>query len=218
MMFQSQKHVFLNALILAIFIFAVGILLGYWFESLRVAQIDSLYIQSDLNLLDAKIMSDMISQKFNCNIAIQENIDFGNRVYEEARLLDRYENAQRISENIKTQHYKYDLLRAVFFINSLKIKKQCNASFHIVVYFYKYEEQDANTKPKQAVFSNVLMELKNKEGDNVILIPMAGDIDFSSIKSLIKNYNITSLPTILIDEKIKVEDVKTVADLEKLIK
>jgi|SRR3989344_6160270 len=217
-MFKSQKYVFLNALILAVFIFGVGIALGYWFEGLRVAKINNLYTQAELNLLDIKILSDYTNYNISCENAIQNNIDFGNKVYEEAKILEDYENAERISESIKIQHYKYDLLRTLFFINSLKIKKQCNAGYHNIVYFYKYESPDLDTKAKQKVFSNILLELKRNQSNRIMLIPIAGDISFSSVKLLTQTYNITQLPTIMIDEKIKITDIESVQEIESLLR
>ncbi len=215
-MLHSQKYVFLNALILVIFIFAAGILLGYWMESFRVEKINSLYAQTDLNLLDIKALSDSVSPA-DCTNAIQANSEFGDRIYEEAKLLDQYEKAQRISEGIQIQHYKYDLLRILFLQNSLKLKKECNAKFHVITYFYDYINPDLDTKAKQTVISDMLLELKKTEGSNVILIPIAGDIDFSSATYLVKTYNITKLPTVLIDEKIKVEDIQSYQDIQKLL-
>jgi len=216
-MFQSQKYVFLNAFILALFIFGAGILLGYWFEGLRGDEVNRLYLQSELNLLDMKVVSDAFNTQFSCDNAAEENIKFGDRIYQEAKILERYENAQRISETLKYQHYKYDILRVMFFLNSKKIKENCNDSFHIVTYFYKYNEPDKDTKNKQAVFSNMLMRLKENRGSDILLIPIAGDIDFSSINLLIKEYNITQLPTILIDDKIKITEIKTAEEVGNIL-
>lgn len=216
-MFNSQKFVFLNAFILAVFIFGSGILIGYWFEGLRTEEVNQLYLKSELNLLDMKVLSDAFNTQFSCENAIEENIKFGDKIYEEARILENYENAQRMSETLKFQHYKYDILRVMFFLNSLKIKDNCNETMHIITYFYDYEDPSIDIKSKQAVFSNMLMKLKEKRGNKIILIPIAGDVDFSSIQILIKEYNITELPTILIDEKIKITEIKTTEEIDLLI-
>lgn len=216
-MFSSQKYVFLNAFILAVFIFGSGILLGYWFEGVRSADVEKLYLQSELNLLDMKVLSDAFNTHFSCDNALEENIKFGDKIYEEARLLERYENAQRMSESLKVQHYKYDILRTMFFLNSQKIKERCNESFHIVTYFYQYENPSIETRSKQAVFSNMLRKLKEKRGGNIVLIPIAGDAPFSSISLLVKEYNITELPTILIDDNIKITETKTAEEVDLII-
>lgn len=217
-MFQNQKYAFLNALILAIFIFVLGIAIGYWIENSRLAKIETLYSQTELNLLDIQSLPNLPSLNNSCELAIQENINFGDKIYEEAKLLKEYEDAERISDEIKNQHYKSDLLRVFFWINSVKIKNQCKASYHNILYFYEYENPSIETRAKQSVFSNILAEVKAKEGDNVMLIPIAGDINFSSIKLLRENYNIGVLPTIMIDEKIKITELSSAEEIESLLK
>ena len=83
--FSNQKYVFLNALILAIFIFAAGLVLGYWLESSRLDTISSIYSEAELNLLDIRIMPELLNNDFSCQQAIQANIDFGNRIYNQFR-------------------------------------------------------------------------------------------------------------------------------------
>ena len=61
------------------------------------------------------------------------------------------------------------------------------------------------------------MRLKENRGSDVLLIPIAGDIDFSSINLLIKEYNITQLPTILIDDKIKITEIKTAEEVGNIL-
>ena len=216
--FSSQKYVFLNALILAIFIFAVGLILGFWLESSRLEKINNIYTEAELNLLDIRIIPELIKNDISCTQAVQANIDFGDKIYNDAKILQNYEDAERISDNIKVQHYKYDLMRELFLINSIKIKEQCSAPFHTIVYFYQYESPSIETKAKQQVFSNILSELKEKQGSNIMLIPIAGDIPFSSIKILTSNYNITQLPAILIDERTIITQIETVEQIEAVLK
>lgn len=219
-MFNSQKNVFWQAFILAAFVFAAGILLGFVLENWRSGEIESLYFQSELDLLDIRIQNDIYSlAKIDCARAVQENIDFADRIYEEAKLLDRYEQASKITENMALQHKKYDLLRTLFWINSIKIKSRCNATYYDAVYLYKYNNPSLEIKAKQLVFSRILSELKESRGDDIMLIPIAGDNNLVSVDLLMGLYNITEaeLPVILIDERIKIGDIEKKSDIDKLI-
>lgn len=220
-MFSSQKNVFWQAFILAAFVFAAGILLGFALENWRSGKIEKLYFQSELDLLDVEIQNEIYSlSRIDCGNAVRENIDFGDRIYEEAKLLDRYEQASKITDNMALQHKKYDLLRTLFWINSIKIKSRCNASYSIVVYLYKYNSPSLELKAKQAVFSRILSELKEARGGEIMLIPIAGDNDIISVKALMSLHNITisELPVILIGEKTKVKDIERKEDIDMLIK
>lgn len=220
-MFKSQKNVFWEALLVTVLIFGMGIFVGVVLENWRTSRIGDLIQQSDIALLDIRAQNEIYSAgNFNCEVAIQENLAFAERVYKEAQMLGRYEKAGRLTDNLKLQHKKYDILRVLLWMNSIKIKKDCRADYHNLVYLYDYDDVDIEIKARQAVFSKLLLELKEKRGREIMLIPMAGDNNLSSVSLLMDLYNTTEseLPVILIDEKIKITEVQGVEDIEKLIK
>jgi len=218
-MIQNQKRIFLYALILTFVVFNIGIFMGYMLESSRISQINSMYVTAEIELLDQMAQKNSFSVlDLDCDLLVKENIKFGDKVYQEALTIQRYEDANIMGTEIAIQHKRFDLLRALFWINSIEIKQKCNPSYHDIVYFYKYNDPSIEQDSKQDLFSNLLGELKENKGDGLMLIPIAGDNDIPSINLLIKKYNITEFPTILIDEKIKVTNVEEIEDMEKYLK
>lgn len=218
--FKSQKHAFWQALVLTVIIFGAGILFGVWLESKRQAKIENLYVKSELELFDIKIQSDIFRNiNVNCTTVKEENIKFANRIYEEARILDVYEGSSRLSDALKIQHKKYDLLRAQLWINSIYARKICNLSYHNVVYLYQYNEPSLDARAKQQTISKLLRELKEEKGDKVLLIPLSGDNDITSIDILEGEYNISKseLPVVLIDEKIKLTDIRMLGNMSQML-
>ncbi|MFH1359110.1 MAG: hypothetical protein ABIH37_04430 [archaeon] len=219
-MYKSEKNVFWQSLVVTLAIFLIGIFLGLVLENWRYNNIEQLAKESEIDLIDIKLQSEIYSEdNFNCESAIRENINFAERIFEEANLLKKYEDASRLKEDIKIQHKKYDILRAMLLINSKRIKEKCNANYHDVVYFYQFNEPSIETKAKQRTFSNVLIDLKNEFGSEILLIPMAGDNDIISIKLILETYGISEedLPIIVIDEKIKITEVTNVNDLKLVL-
>lgn len=217
-MLSSQKNVFWQAFFATILIFGVGIIFGIILENWRTGKIDTLYQESEINLMDIKLQTEIYSSgDFNCNNAIIENFNFAEKIYSEAKLLERYETASTFNEDLKLRHKKYDILRANLFLNSLRIKEKCNSSYYDVLYIYKYNNPSLDVRAEQDTFSKLLQELKNKKGDEVLLIPMAGDNDIASISLIMDNYNIAKeeLPIILINGKIKITELETTDELMK---
>ena len=105
-------------------------------------------------------------------------------------------------------------------LNSIKIKKECNASYSNVVYFYKFRDEDPDLIARKGVFSRLLGELKDSYGNEILLIPIAVDNNVSSVKLLLHNYNLSEdeLPVILINEEIKIIELQTLEDLKKYFK
>lgn len=216
MILKSQKHVFWQALILTVFFFSVGVLIGFLIESNRTKDILETYQQLEVDMLDIKIQSELFSLgDLNCQNAVEENVEFADRVYHEAKKLDRYGDSSRFTKGILLQHKKYDLLRTLLWLNSMKIKEKCNSDFNILVYFYDYDEPELEINSRQKVFSGILGELKERHGSDIILIPIAGDLELSSVRMMIEKYDVSVLPTILINEEIKIEDVNNIEDIEE---
>ena len=146
---NSNNILFLEALILALFIFGLGILLGVFIEDARMTNIQDKYLSSRTNLLDIQTFSELMNNpEFPCEYAIKKNIEFGNKIYEDSLILARYENSRSLKDNLMEQHKIYDLLRTIFWVNSMNLKNRCS-EFHTLVYLYNYNEQDNLEKQKQ---------------------------------------------------------------------
>lgn len=215
---KNQKYIFLYALILTIIVFNMGIFMGYKLESSRINKIEDMYLESEMELLDQRIQKDMFDiVDLNCELALEENIKFADKIYEEALIIKRYEDANKINSDIRFQHRRFDILRTLFWINSIRIKEKCNSDYHNIVYFYQYNDPSIEQTSKQKFFSNLLGELKNKMGNKIMLIPIAGDNEIASINLLLEAYDVEELPTILIDENIKITNLENIEDIEKYL-
>lgn len=217
-MLRDNKHVFWEALVIAIFIFGIGILLGITLENNRGEVIEELYIESELGLLDLRIQSEIFSlETLDCERAAKDNIKFGDMIFAEALTLQELEDSQTLTETLKQQHKKYDLLRTLFWVNSIKVKQRCEEQFHTVVYIYEYKP-DLTKKATQEVFSKYLSELKQEYGNKIVLIPIAGNMGLFSTQSLMEEYEITQLPVAIIDEQHKFYEINNLHQIEDLIK
>ncbi len=215
---MNQKYIFLYALILTLIIFNFGIFMGYMLESSRINIINKLYLEAEMELLDQRIQKDASEIiDFDCEILVEENVKFADKIFEEALLIQRYEDANQMNKEIIFQHKRFDLLRTLFWINSMRIKEKCNSNYHNLVYFYKYDKPTIEQESKQRFFSKLLFELKEKWGNDIMLIPIAADNNLSSINLLLDKYNIEELPVILIDESVKITDMESMEDIEKYL-
>lgn len=216
MVMKDNKHVFWEALVVAVFIFGIGIMLGFFLEGSRVDLVSEMYVNSEIHLLDIQALTNSLDiDDLNCEAAINENINFGNRIYEDAMILDRYESAATLTKTLEDHHKRYDLLRTLFWINSIKIKEKCNESFHTVVYLYEYGSEEIEEKTKQNVFSRFLGELKEKKGDRIVLIPIAMNMNFSSLDVLIDKHQLDGAAIILDEDQVftELEELDRLVDL-----
>jgi len=213
---NKNNILFLEALIMALFIFGLGILLGVFIEDARMTNIQDKYLSSRTNLLDVQTLSEIINDpEFSCEYSIKKNIEFGNKIYEDSLILTKYENSRSLKDNLLEQHRIYDLLRTIFWINSMELRDRC-PEFHTLVYLYEYNEQDSLEKQKQEIFSRFAGELKEMAGEKMVLIPLAINLDIASLEVLKEKYGLEGT-RLVFDEKIHVTEIELFETFEKRI-
>ncbi len=218
-MLQNKKRVFWEALILTLLIFILGFLSGLVFENKRVEVIEEYYIQSENSLMDIFALNNFANlNNLSCGTLINSNINFANRIYDEAKILDEYEKAGRITDKIDAEHKKYDIMRTFLWINTMKTKEICKDDFtHTIVYIYNFNTDDLTEKATNNVWSKILSDLKETRGNEIILIPIAVDSNIIALNSILENYDLQQYPVLIIDNKQIINELSSVKDLEKLL-
>jgi len=212
------RHVFWQALVFTIIIFAVGLIFGFYLESSRASTVEVNLLGSEVNLLDEQLRGKIVeSSNLSCGVALDSTFAFADKVYEEALKLEQYESSSKFNqETMLVLHRRYDLLRTMFWLEAVTLKKRC-PSFHTVVYFFNYNTNDIKMKAKQSFFSNLLRDIKEENAGKILLIPIAADLDLAAVDIAMQTYKVNSSPMILIDETKRVNDVITQKELNDLI-
>lgn len=217
-MLGNPKNVFWEALLLTILVFGIGLIFGIGIEESRLNDINEKYVQSEISLMDIVAFNSMITlENSSCDFLITSNLEFADKVYEEAKLLEKYEEAGKLTNDMIIAHKRYDLLRTFLWINAIKTSKICTENFNVVVYLYEYETADLAQKATQNVWSNVLFDLKQKEGSKIILIPIAADSGLASLDSLLNKYKVNKFPVVIVNDKI-ITELSSVNEIEQHLK
>ena len=220
---QFSKSYFWQALVLTVIVFIIGIFLGIAYEGNRLEQINEYYVLSEISLMDALALSrltdiDLNKGIMNCEILIEANTNFADKIYSEALLLEKYEESGKLTEALQLAHTKYDLLRTILWLNVINIPEQCKRNVSVVVYLYEYDSDDLTKKAINRVWSRILYDLKRDVGNRIILIPIAVDSDLTSLNSLTSRFNITSYPALIIDNEKVFSEIKSAEELKKHLK
>lgn len=214
-MLKSPKNVFWEALLVTGAVFFFGILLGMAFENSRINEIDNYYTISEISMMDILALNDIMQlENVSCENLISADIDFADRIYEEAKLLEKYEGAGKISDELRLAHKKYDLMRTFLWTNTVKIHNRCNDNFSSVIYLYEYETKDLGQRAVQNVWSNILFDLKQEVGGDIILIPVAVDSDLASLNTMLRDFNISEYPVVIINNKHVITELSNAESLK----
>ena len=123
-----------------------------------------------------------------------------------------------MSEDVRREKRRYVLLKTELWLNSLILKKKCNATFDTIVYFYSDDPENNVIVSQQKIISNILKDIKEEKGNSVILLPIAGDMSLEAIDLQRRVHKINYLPSILINEKDILEGFHTVEEVKRYLK
>jgi len=216
---KGNTFIFFEALLITLVLLSVGFSIGLYFESFRTSKVIQGYKNFEVEALDLKLQNYYFQtlNKGNCMVALEENINFADRLYDEGLIIQKYEDINQITEELLLEKKRYVLLKTELWLNSIILKERCKEPFHTVIYLYSNTPGQAKEAEQEAI-SNVLKDIKEKKGNQVILIPIAGDMELRAIDLQMKIYNITYLPSILIDEKYVLEGFHNTEEIEKYLK
>jgi hypothetical protein len=212
---MKRKHVFWQALLVALFIFWAGFVLGYIFENSRVETVRDDFFDSETDIVDFELALDIVyTSNQSCEFLRDKSVYFADKIFEEAAKLTKYDSSNKITSSLVEYHRRYDFLRTLLWMDLIKSSRGCEEEINTVVYLYDYQSKDITLNAKQAAMSNFLIELKEEYMEDIILIPIAADTDVESLEVLREQYNLTNIPVIFVNEKHKFEDISYLDEIE----
>lgn len=183
-------------------IFGLGLTLGLVLEDARYGLVQQVNQDQEVRYLSLQLQYLFLSTFHNDNscpilaATLQETIaDLSASLndvisFEEKK---KYDNAQKLSVE---RRYLLDNLR--YWLLAKESKKKCNLDIVSVVYFYRKE------CPACAGQGTILTYYKNLLGDRLLVFPINLDLleHEPMVKIIQSQYNVTSFPTLVIDETI----------------
>ena len=216
---NSKYWIFVETLIYTALILLVGILIGFGLENWRTGKVIGEYKSFEVETLDLRLQNYyfQIMDKATCDEALKQNLDFADRLYSEGIVLQKYEDLNQLTnEKLLLEKKRYVLLKTELWLNSILLKEKCKGKFHTVVYVYT-QFPDNVKKAEQEAVSQTLLEIKGERENNIILIPIAGDLNLNIVNLQERIYNVTYYPSVIIDEKYVLEGFKSKSDTEKYL-
>lgn len=198
---MRYRYYFLEALALTIILFIVGFLIGLNIEYNRNLELIKYYNDAENHITTITDRLDISNLgKYTCPELIQRNFEIGNEIYSQALIFEEYEESAILTKSyLNQEHRKFDILRTLFWINSVKIKERCgNNIYDTIVYLYDYNPETTEDLAKQRVMSAISSEIKSSLNDRVVLIPIAKNLNISTLDNILDDYNYGNESALLI--------------------
>jgi hypothetical protein len=217
---QNKVSIFLESIILTLLVLIIGFALGFYVESYRTNKIVDSYTNYEVEALDLKLQNYyyQIMDRSSCEEAISQNFIFADELYTTGLELEKFEESSQLSNDLEREKKRYVLLKTELWLNSILLKEKCDEPFDTVVYVYSGDPSNTGLVAEQKIISNVLKSVKENKGNEIVLLPIAGDLNLGAVDLQMKIYNINNYPSILINEEILLEGFHTVEEIESYLK
>jgi len=192
--------IYLKAFVISILIFLLGILVGLSIERFFVSDLSSRAssIENSVQEIELEMLYFQSFDDYSCEF-INEIIRKTNNELDELadKLLGYSETSVLFTgEQIKNIKRKYTFLLIKDWLLQERVKRSCGTGTVTILYFY-----DTEGCNDCLVQGDVLTALKNRFKDKVMIFPLDANMDVEMVNILMNRFNVTSTPSIVIDEK-----------------
>lgn len=217
---NSRFRIFLESAIISMLILIIGFSFGLYVESNRNDKIIENYKNYEIQALDLKLQNYyyQIMDSSSCKQAIEQNFQFAEDIYLTGLELEKFEELNQITDELLREKKRYSLLKTELWLNTLLLKKKCDASFDTIAYLYAGDPTNSRIVAEQKIISNVLKDLKKEKGNLLVLLPVAGDLGLNAVELQKRVHNVTRLPVIIINEEIVLEGFNSIDEIKKYLR
>lgn len=200
-------NIYVKAFFLSLGIFLIGLFVGINIENFirsdlvaRASDIESSIQEIELEMLYFQGLNASYSCDFLNEIVRKTN----NNLDSLSEKLANYPESNVLfgSSEVKAIKRKYTFLLIKDWLLQERIKVNCGTKSVSVLYFYKTENCD-----DCIIQGNILSSLKNSFKEKLMIFPLDVKVQLSMIEILMNRFNITSTPSLVIEEKVYKEIV-----------
>jgi hypothetical protein len=216
----DQMKTYLQAGVFAVLVLLIGIMIGIWLDNYRIDSIRNSISESDINWNDVRLLDSYFKNLGTgyCNLSLEQNLAFNDKIYSEGKEIEKRieSNSFIFTSDLEQEWRRYNLLQVQFWLNSIDLKNQCKFGYHNVIHLSRIEDKKSGS-PDDKTQSLVMLELKDKCGNKIMLIPLTADVNLIVIDSIIRQFNITKFPAVIIDEKTVFQGLTSLDTLQKVV-
>lgn len=210
---KLRKDLLLSSLIIALFIFSLGVFLGYNIDRLRVNDIDKVLVESELDadsLIAEKEFMDTFSDG-SCDIYRVRFDSMSERLGDIASTLTRYDTKSVFkSWDYEQLRKKYFILEIQTYALAKRLKEECGLDNVIILFFYDVGDSES-LKQGYALDSVV-----NDVG-NVRVFSIDSGVDEPLVETVKVYYNIVESPAVVVDYDYVYEGYISSGELKNMV-
>jgi len=217
---KVRAHIYIKAALLTFLVFISGVAIGWYLDETRVSfvksKIDELEISfSNLALEEEFYRSIATNKDTICNIYISKANDLALQAGKLGSYLESFREISKFNlHNIEGLKDKYFILNLKLWLYMRKLREECNYNTTTILFFYTSVKRCEDCVAQGIV----LDQLKKSDPEKYMIFATDVDSKLGIVNALKVYFNVTQLPTLIINEDQKIEGFVSRQELEKLTK
>lgn len=212
-MFLINKKTYILAAALTFAVIAGGFGLNWIFNAQReeLVQENLLNIQSSLSESELEMEYITGFAKDKCPLLEQEMGSISKTLFDTNKKLLQYREYAIGSSEFRRLKTDQSTLYIKYWMFTLTARENCGTNTTTILYFW-----DNSLKSQQEGYA--LDSISEKYGSRALVVPLDYSFDLGIIKMLSSQFNITGAPSVVINEKTKMEGLVSSSEIEKYIR
>jgi len=209
---HNDNWIFIAALVFSAVIFLFGMLLGNYIANSKMNEFKQTEERFVVDLVALDVRESVLNEsvcKLNIDDLFEEKVALGRMMTDlEGRL-------GKENENVVAKKEIYELIEIKTLQYLEKIKTECGENFSTVLFFYTNKKNDTlgsvdGCEDQGKILDQVVYEHEhNQTASKVYVFAFDANSKNLATESLIEKYNITSVPSIVINRQVQGYSVKS---------
>jgi len=196
-----RLNIYTKAFLISAGIFIIGIFIGMNVEKFVASDFISRtrYVEESVQEIELEMLYFQgLNETYSCNFLGEIVRRTNNNLDELSGQLSRYSETNVLFGGTDVENLKkrYTSLLIKDWILQERIKKMCGDKTVTILYFY-----DRRGCDDCIIQGNILSILKNSFREKIMIFPLDRRVDLSMIGVLMSRFNVTTVPSIVIEEK-----------------
>ncbi len=206
--FDNPKRYF-YALLIAIFLVGLGFLISHSISSWEFQRTSVLQEKIYYDFYSTEVYYNLFEDK-QCSLLylneIGESLDF------QGQMISQFEEKfGKDNDYIKERKNYYYLLELSHFDFTKKIDEDCNFEHNFIFFFYSNKEEYLDESEN----AGKLISQVKKNIKNTYVYSFDIDSDIRLVNSLMKKYDINSVPVVILNEETKIKDFSNIDNIQE---
>ena len=209
----NNKRLLAHSLVITTIVFFIGIFIGYQIDTLRTDDVVESLRKGELEVQSYILEQSFFQQLggYSCDLAQPKLIELSKHLGELGSSLVTYEQRNVFAQ----QEYNY-LLRK-YFLEEIRtytlfsqLKKDCNLTNNLVLYFFNPDELASEKQGR-------VLDVFGKKHEGISVFSFNFVYDDPLLSTIKLHYNITQTPTMIVDDSTKIEGFTSLEELEETL-